>query len=44
MIVVTTCDNFFPLALQPQFGTWPTFMKLSVSLQFSRSGTVGRTP
>jgi hypothetical protein len=28
---------FFPLALQPQFGPWPTSMKLSVSLQFSRS-------
>jgi hypothetical protein len=28
---------FFPLALQPQFGPWPTSMKLSVSLRFSRS-------
>jgi hypothetical protein len=28
---------FFPLALQPQFGPWPTYMKLSVSLQFCRS-------
>jgi hypothetical protein len=28
---------FFPLALQPQFGPWPTSMKLSVSLQFTRS-------
>jgi hypothetical protein len=27
---------FFPLALQPQFGPWPTSMKLSVSLWFSR--------
>jgi hypothetical protein len=25
---------FFPLALQPQFGPWPTSMKLSVSLRF----------
>jgi hypothetical protein len=32
------------LALQPQFGPWPTSMKLSVSLRFSRSQTVGRTP
>jgi hypothetical protein len=37
-------DNFFPLALQPQFGPWPTSMKLPVSLRFSRSYTVGRTP
>jgi hypothetical protein len=29
--------NFFSLALQPQFGSWPTSMKLSVSLWFSRS-------
>jgi hypothetical protein len=28
---------FFPLALQPQFGPWPTSMKLSVSLRFTRS-------
>jgi hypothetical protein len=28
---------FFSLALQPQFGPWPTSMKLSVSLWFSRS-------
>jgi hypothetical protein len=28
---------FFPLALQPQLGPWPTSMKLSVSLQFSKS-------
>jgi hypothetical protein len=27
----------FSLALQPQFGPWPTSMKLSVSLRFSRS-------
>jgi hypothetical protein len=25
-------------------GPWPTFMKLSVSLRFSKSLTVGRTP
>jgi hypothetical protein len=36
--------GFFPLALQPQFGPWPTSMKLSVSLQFTRSWTFGRTP
>jgi hypothetical protein len=35
---------FFPLALQPQFGPWPTSMKLSVSLRFSRSSTFGGTP
>jgi hypothetical protein len=35
---------FFSLALQPQFWPSPTSMKLSVSLQFSRSWTVGRTP
>jgi hypothetical protein len=29
--------TFFLIALQPQFGPWPTSMKLSVSLQFSRS-------
>jgi hypothetical protein len=29
--------NFFHLALQPQFGPWPTSMNLSVSLRFSRS-------
>jgi hypothetical protein len=29
--------NFFSLALQPQFGPWPTSMKLSVSVRFSRS-------
>jgi hypothetical protein len=28
---------FFPLALQPKFGPWPTSMKLSVSLRFTRS-------
>jgi hypothetical protein len=33
-----------PLALQPTFGPWPTSMKLSVSLQFTRSWTFGRTP
>jgi hypothetical protein len=35
---------FFPLALQPQFWPWPTSKKLSVSLQFTRSYTFGRTP
>jgi hypothetical protein len=35
---------FFPLALQPTFGPWPTSMKLSVSLQFTGSWTFGRTP
>jgi hypothetical protein len=35
---------FFPLALQPTFGPWPTSMKLSVSRQFTRSWTFGRTP
>jgi hypothetical protein len=35
---------FFSLALQPQFGPWPTSMKLSVSLRFTRSETFGRTP
>jgi hypothetical protein len=34
----------FPLALQPTFGPWPTFMKPSVSLRFSRSWTIGMTP
>jgi hypothetical protein len=33
---------FFPLALQPTFGPWPTCMKLSVLLQFTRSWTFGR--
>jgi hypothetical protein len=33
-----------PLALQPTYGPWPTSMKLSVSLQFTRSWTFGRTP
>jgi hypothetical protein len=28
---------FFPLALQSQFWPWPTSMKLSVSLRFTRS-------
>jgi hypothetical protein len=36
--------QFFSLALQPQFGPWPTSMKLSVSLRFSRSWTVNRSP
>jgi hypothetical protein len=35
---------FFSLTLQPQFGPWPTSIKLSVSLRFSRPYTVGRTP
>jgi hypothetical protein len=34
----------FLLALQPQFGPWPTFMKLPVSLLFTRSYTFGRIP
>jgi hypothetical protein len=34
----------FPLALEPQFGPWPTSMKLSVSLRFTRSYTLGATP
>jgi hypothetical protein len=28
---------FSPLALQSQFGPWPTSMKLHVSLRFTRS-------
>jgi hypothetical protein len=32
---------FFSLALQPQFGPWPTSMKLSVSLRFSRTPWAG---
>jgi hypothetical protein len=36
--------HIFSSALQPRFGPWPTSMKLSVSLQFSRSQTSGRTP
>jgi hypothetical protein len=28
---------FLPLALEPQFWPWPTSMKLSISLQFTRS-------
>jgi hypothetical protein len=35
---------FFPLALQPTFGPWPISMKLSVSLQFTRSWKFDRTP
>jgi hypothetical protein len=35
---------FFSLALQPQLGPWPTSMKFSVPLQFTRSWTIGRTP
>jgi hypothetical protein len=34
---------FFPLALKPQIGPWPTSMKLSVSFQFTRSWTLRRT-
>jgi hypothetical protein len=30
-------EFFFPLALQPKFGPWPSSMKLSVSLRFTRS-------
>jgi hypothetical protein len=41
---VHTSMYFFLMALQPQFGPWPTSMNLSVSLQFSRSWTFGRTP
>jgi hypothetical protein len=29
--------DVFLLALQPQFGPWPTSMKLSVSLRYPRS-------
>jgi hypothetical protein len=36
-------SHFFFLALQPTFGPWPTSVKLSVSLQFTRSWTFGRT-
>jgi hypothetical protein len=36
------CDSSF--LSMPQFGPWPTSMKLSVPLQFTRSWTVGRTP
>jgi hypothetical protein len=32
-----TDQFFFPLALQPQFGPWPTSVKLSVSFRFTRS-------
>jgi hypothetical protein len=35
---------FFLLALQPQFGPWPTSTKLSVSLRLTKSQTFGRTP
>jgi hypothetical protein len=42
-IHVTILRLFFSLALLPQFGPWPAFMKLSVSLRFSRSQTVGGT-
>jgi hypothetical protein len=43
-IIVVCKLLFFSLALQPSFGPWPTSMKLSVSLQFTKSQTVGRTP
>jgi hypothetical protein len=36
--------SLFPWALQPTFGPWPASMRLSVSLQFTRSWTFGRTP
>jgi hypothetical protein len=36
-IIDNICIYFFSLALQPQFGHWPTSMKLCVSLRFSRS-------
>jgi hypothetical protein len=42
--VISPTNFFFLMALQPQFGPWPTSMKLSVSLQISRSWTFGRTP
>jgi hypothetical protein len=32
-----TSEIFFPLALQPSFGPWPTSMKLSVPLRFTTS-------
>jgi hypothetical protein len=35
---------FPPLALQSQFRPWPTSMKLSVSLLFTRSKTFGSAP
>jgi hypothetical protein len=34
----------FSLAPQPQFGPRPTTMKISFSLWFTRSYTLGRTP
>jgi hypothetical protein len=33
----SSLNFFFPMALQPPMGPWPTSMKLSVSLRFSRS-------
>jgi hypothetical protein len=35
---------FSPMALQPKFLPWPTSMKISISLQFTRSYTFVRTP
>jgi hypothetical protein len=43
-VMLISYQFFFPLALQPQFGPWPTSMKLPVSLRFARSNTFGRTP
>jgi hypothetical protein len=37
IFIHTYIGTFFPLALRPQFGPWPTSMKLSVSLRFTRS-------
>jgi hypothetical protein len=37
IITPLSVTPFFSLALQPQFGPWPTSMKLSLSLRFSRS-------
>jgi hypothetical protein len=36
--------NFFPLAIEPQFGPWPTSMKLAVSHRFTThsEGLLGR--
>jgi hypothetical protein len=36
-LVYIVYPPFLLLALQPQFGSWPTSMKLSISLPFSRS-------
>jgi hypothetical protein len=41
MAAMRSCDVEltigFPLSLQPQFGPWPTSIKTSVSLQFTKS-------